>query len=161
MLDCEKFNPGEAMVKSYLESTGRTVIDMTNNPEYWLQDVDFLAIKGNRTEKIEVKFDWNINKYRSMFVELMANIEKKQPGWIDSTKADFIFYVDAISLDCHIVKPVDLRQYIATNDYQVKYCSKDKYKTTSGAIVPLKDFSEKYAITTISLQPFAENIKAR
>lgn len=36
MLDCEKYNPGEAMVKAYLESTGRTVIDVSKNSEYWL-----------------------------------------------------------------------------------------------------------------------------
>lgn len=97
MLDCEKYNPGEAMVKAYLESTGRTVIDVSKNSEYWLQDIDFIAIRGERTDKIEVKYDRNMCRYNSMFVELKSNIEKNIPGWIDTTKADFIFYVDAVS----------------------------------------------------------------
>lgn len=97
MLDCKKYNPGEAMVKAYLESTGRTVIDVSKNSEYWLQDIDFIAIRGERTDKIEVKYDRNMCRYNSMFVELKSNIEKNIPGWIDTTKADFIFYVDAVS----------------------------------------------------------------
>lgn len=97
MLDCEKYNPGEAMVKAYLESTGRTVIDVSKNSEYWLQDIDFIAIRGERTDKIEVKYDRNMCRYNSMFVELKSNIENNIPGWIDTTKADFIFYVDAVS----------------------------------------------------------------
>ena len=96
MLDCEKYNPGEAMVKAYLESTGRTVIDVSKNSEYWLQDIDFIAIRGERTDKIEVKYDRNMCRYNSLFVELKSNIEKNIPGWIDTTKADFIFYVDAV-----------------------------------------------------------------
>lgn len=58
------------MVKEYLESTGRAVIDVSKNRDYWLQDIDFLAVKGERTEKIEVKYDHNIHKYAAMFVEL-------------------------------------------------------------------------------------------
>lgn len=159
MLDCQKYNPGEAMVKEYLESTGRAVIDVSKNRDYWLQDIDFLAVKGERTEKIEVKYDRNIHKYAAMFVELQANIEKGQPGWIDTTKADFIFYVDAISQDCHIVKPQDLRTYIATNKYQVKYCHKDGYKTTSGAIIPLEDFAKQFRVVSINLCRFGQDLK--
>lgn len=154
MLDCEKYNPGEAMAKAYLESTGRTVIDVSKNSDYWLQDIDFIAIRGNKIDKIEVKYDRNMYRYNSMFVELKANIEKNVPGWIDTTKADFIFYIDAVSAACYIVRPDDLRSYIATNAHQVKYCHKDGYKTSSGAIVPLKPFAEQYAVKTIDLKKY-------
>ena len=154
MLDCEKFNPGEALVKQYLQDIGRTVIDVSKNSDYWVQDIDFIAIKGQLTEKIEVKYDRNMNRYQSMFVELKSNIEKGLPGWIDTTKADFIFYVDAVSLDCYIVRPQDLRDYISTHDYQIRYCSKDGYKTSSGAIVPLKEFSSHYRLTRKNLKKY-------
>lgn len=35
MRDCDKFNPGEAMVKEYLKSTGRAVLDVSKNCDYW------------------------------------------------------------------------------------------------------------------------------
>lgn len=154
MLDCKKYNPGEAMVKAYLESTGRTVIDVSKNSEYWLQDIDFIAIRGERTDKIEVKYDRNMCRYNSMFVELKSNIEKNIPGWIDTTKADFIFYVDAVSAQCYIVRPMDLKSYIARNAHQVKYCYKDGYKTSSGAIVPLSLFSKQYDVKVVDLKKY-------
>lgn len=147
MLDCEKFNPGEEMTKKYLKSIGRTVIDVSKNQDYWLQDIDLIAINGQITERIEVKYDRNINHYHSFFVELQSNIERNQPGWIDTTKADFIFYIDAVSCDCYIIRPQDLRDYISKNDYQVRYCRKDGYKTSSGAIVPVEAFASQYTMT--------------
>ena len=105
MLDCEKFNPGEWMVKQYLQDTGRTVIDVSKNGDYWSQGIDLIALRGQRTEKIEVKYCFNIHRYHSFFIELIANKEKGEPGWIDYTKSDFIFYVDAISGDCILYTP--------------------------------------------------------
>ena len=155
MLDCEKFNPGEWMVKQYLQDTGRTVIDVSKNGDYWSQGIDLIAIQGQRTEKIEVKYCSNIHRYHSFFIELIANKEKGEPGWIDYTKSDFIFYVDAISGDCHIIHPNEIRDYLATHDYQTKECHKDRYKTTIGAIVPVEAFSKEYYIKTISLKKYA------
>ena len=155
MRDCDKFNPGEAIVKQYLEDTGRTVIDVSKNSDYWTQGIDFLALKGEKVEKIEVKYCFNINRYHSFFIELLANKEKNQPGWIDYTKSDFIFYVDAISKECHIIHPFEIRDYLAKHDYQTKECFKDGYKISVGAIVPLKEFSQEYYIKTISLEKYA------
>lgn len=155
MLDCMKYNPGEAMVKQYLQSTGRTVIDVSKNGDYWSQGIDLIAIRGQNTEKIEVKYCFNINHYHSFFIELIANKEKHEPGWIDYTKSDFIFYVDAISKECYIIHPHEIRSYLATHDYQIRECHKDVYKTTVGAIVPVEEYGKEYYIKTISLDKFA------
>ena len=144
MLDCEKYNPGEAMVKQYLKDTGRTVIDVSKTNDYWSQGIDLIALKGQRTEKIEVKYCFNINRFHSFFIELIANQEKKKPGGIDYTKSDFIFYVDAISNDCYIIHPNEIRDYLATHDYETRGCHKDKYKSTLGAIVPVEAFGKEY-----------------
>lgn len=154
MLDCEKFNPGEWMVKQYLQDTGRTVIDVSKNNDYWSQGIDLLTIKGQQTEKIEVKYCSNINRYHSFFIELIANQEKNEPGWIDYTKSDFIFYVDAISKDCYILHPQEIRDYLSTHDYETRVCHKDKYKSTLGAIVPVEAFSKEYYMKTISLKQY-------
>ena len=86
---------------------------------------------------------------------MIANREKHEPGWIDYTKSDFIFYVDAISSDCHIIIPNDIRDYLATHDYSTRECHKDGYKTSVGAIVPVEAFSKEYYIKTISLKKYA------
>ena len=155
MLDCEKYNPGEAMVKQYLKDTGRTVIDVSKTDDYWSQGIDLIAIRGQRTEKIEVKYCFNIHRYHSFFIELLSNEEKNQPGWIDYTKSDFIFYVDAISNECYIFYPQDIRDYLATHEYSTRECHKDKYKTSIGAIVPVEAFSKEYYLKTISLEKYA------
>lgn len=155
MLDCEKYNPGEAMVKQYLKDTGRSVIDVSKSDDYWSQGIDLIAIKGQRTEKIEVKYCFNIHRYHSFFIELIANKEKHEPGWIDYTKSDFIFYVDAIGNDCHIIHPQEIRDYLATHDYEIKECHKDIYKTSVGAIVPVEAFSNEYYHKVISFEKYA------
>lgn len=155
MRDCDKFNPGEEMVKQYLKSTGRTVLDVSKNRDYWSQGIDLISIKGQQTEKIEVKYCFNINHYHSFFIELLANKEKCEPGWIDYTKSDFIFYVDAVSKDCHIIHPFEIREYLATHDYQTRECHKDKYKISVGAIVPLEEYGKEYYIKTINLKKYA------
>lgn len=154
MLDCEKYNPGEEMVKQYLQDTGRTVIDVSKHHDYWSQGIDFIALKGQKIERIEVKYCYNINRYHSFFIELLANKEKHKPGWIDYTKSDYIFYVDAISKDCHILHPQEIRDYLATHDYSTRECHKDKYKTSVGAIVPVEAFGKEYYIKTISLKKY-------
>ena len=152
MLDCEKYNKGEAAVKEYLENSGTTVIDVSKNPAYWVQDVDFLAVKGKTVEKIEVKQDSYINSSQCFFIELMTDEARGKPGWIDITKADYIYYVDTKTLDCYIFSPYDMRQYLARNEYAVKRCYKDVYKVSSGAIIPLLDFAMQYQLDKITLK---------
>lgn len=154
-LDCNKFNIGEYVIKQYLqEDCGETVIDVSKNKDYWVQDVDFLAVKGNRTTKIEVKYDNNLNYYQSFFIELLSNVDKMKPGWIDYTKADYIFYFDTVSYMCYVMKPDDLRQWISNNEYNVKYCRKDGYKSSSGAIVPIDSYEKQFTLKKIDLSKY-------
>lgn len=102
-----------------------------------------------------MKYCFNIHRYHSFFIELLANKERHEPGWIDYTKSDFIFYVDAVSGDCHIILPNDIRDYLATHDYSTRECYKDGYKTSVGAIVPVEAFGKEYYIKTISLEKYA------
>ena len=154
-LDCNKFNIGEYVVKQFLQNEcGETVIDVSKNKDYWIQEVDFLSVKGNRTNKIEVKYDNNVYNYQSFFVELLSNVEKQKPGWIDYTKADYIFYLDTVSYMCYVMKPEDLREWLSKNEYQVKFCYKDGYKSSSGAIVPINSFEKQYTLRKIDLSHY-------
>lgn len=154
-LDCNKFNIGEYVIKQYLQKDcGETVIDVSKNKDYWVQDVDFLAVKGEKTNKIEVKYDNYINNFHSFFIELFSNVDKQKPGWIDYTKADYIFYFDTVSYMCYVMKPADLREWLSKNEYQVRYCHKDGYKTSSGAIVPIDSYEKQYPIRKIDLSKY-------
>ena len=156
-LDCNKFNIGEAVVKRYLEEDcGETVIDVSKNKDYWVQDVDFLVVKGNKSNKIEVKYDRCMYYTGNFFIELMSNIEQHRPGWIDYTKADYLFYFDPISYLCYVMKLADLRNWIQEHDYQIKYCRKDGYKTSSGAIVPIDEYKKDYEMKVIDLNKYKQ-----
>ena len=151
MLDCNKYNEGEALVQSYLQDHGFTVIDVSKDQDYWIQDVDFIVVKGSSTEKVEVKYDSYINRTGSFFIELKADEKKNRPGWIDITKADWIYYVDAKSKACYVFQPDDMRKYLANNPYSVKRCYKDGYKVSCGAIVSIDDFRYQYPLMKLQL----------
>lgn len=155
-LDCQDPNNigaiCEAAVKQYLDEKGYSITDVSKNKEYWLQDVDLLATKGASTLKIEVKGERQIHKYQSFFIELMADEERNKAGWIDITKADYIFYMDGITFDCYVFKPQDMRNYLAKNSYSIKRCYKDGYKVSVGAIVPITPFAEQYELHRIKIK---------
>ena len=140
------FNKKEYSNKGILYTTVRVEKDVSLRTEYYWHP----GVPG-----FDLKYCFNINHYHSFFIELLANKEKCEPGWIDYTKSDFIFYVDAISNDCHIIHPFDIRNYLATHDYQTRECHKDKYKISVGDIVPLEEFGKEYYIKTISLKKYA------
>lgn len=157
ILNCNMPNKGEWLVKEYLERNGYDVIDVSKNKEYWVQDVDFIAVKGEKQTKIEVKYDGWIYKTRNMFIELLTDIDKNKCGWIDYCKADVLFYVDAITHICYVVKLKDIRDYINKYSYQTKIsvdttASGQIYKCSKGALINIDMMSIMYDVEIISLE---------
>lgn len=154
MLDCMKPNKGEQLVKHYLESQGYAVIDVSKNKEYWIQDIDFLAIRGQQTIKIEVKYDSWIHKTRNLFIELMSDIDANKGGWIDFCKADYIYYVDAVGQVCYVIALDAIKDYLKRYSYQVKECvDRDSqgriYKRSTGALINVDKMKELYNMKII------------
>ncbi len=144
MLDCEKPNKGEQLVKLFLEKEGYFVIDVSKDQHYWSQDIDFIAIKGDNTIKVEVKYDSWIHKTNNLFIELMSDVDRNKSGWIDYCKADYLFYVDAVDNTCYVISLDDVRVYLKHYPYKVKECidrNKSGYiiKRSQGALINIDD----------------------
>ena len=151
MLDCQKPNKGEQLVKEYLEQHGYSVIDVSKDQHYWSQDIDFIAIKGTETIKIEVKYDTWIHSSRNLFIELLADVDRNKCGWIDYCKADYLYYVDAVDNSCYVIALEDVREYLKIYPYQIKnHIEKNKF--SQGALVNIDFMSKIYDVGKLNLQ---------
>ena len=111
--------------------------DVTRDRAYQEIDIDFIAERDGMTHTIQVKYDTQIHKYHSIFAELFSDVEKGKKGWVKVTEADFIFYVDPVKKMCYAFSPDDLRHYLEYHTFQTRTCDRDRYKYSSGAIVPV------------------------
>lgn len=150
MLDCEKPNKGEQLVKHYLEKEGYCVIDVSKNSHYWSQDIDFIVIKGLATISIEVKYDSWIHSTRNLFIELLSDVHQNKCGWIDYCKADYLYYVDSVDSTCYVISLKDVRDYLANYPYKIKYHN-EKRKVSQGALLNIDVMSLLYEVKSIKL----------
>lgn len=150
---------GEIKAYNYLISQGYTVRDVTDNSDYWYQDIDFIAQKNEICKTLEVKWDYRISETHNMFIEQITNIDKgyeSGKGWYRYCKSDEIWYGDAINNIFYVFRFDDLKHYIDTNN-----CFKRKsadynncgevIKVSQGYIVPINDFKNKYQVQEIKL----------
>lgn len=150
-------NIGEQYAFNYLVENGYSVQDVTNNPEYFYQDIDLIATDESGTHSIEVKWDKRISQTGNMFIETSSNVEEQQDGWFKFCKADLIFYGDSKNMIFYVFSLNDLKEYIDT--YKTEQRSATDYRSNGsirklslGEIVPIKDFSSKYNVQIIYLQ---------
>ena len=159
------FREGETLAKQCLEKNGFTVIDRSDQPEYWAKDIDITAEKKGFSAEIEVKWDNWISKTGTMFLELLTNIQENKQGWANYTEADFIFYGDAKNKLFYVFGADDMRKYLREHkeDYQLKiandYNSFDGSirKQSLGAIVPIGLFRQKVKVQEIRIQERLKN----
>lgn len=104
---------GEELVQQFLAAHGVEVTDVSNEPEYWAQDIDFIAQYKGVTKKIEVKYDTYIGRTGNLFLEYITDVENKKPGWFTYTKADELYYIDAQSRIIYVINIDQLRDYVA------------------------------------------------
>lgn len=148
---------GECSAYNYLQKQGYKVIDTTQEPEYWTQDIDLIAIKDGKETTIEVKWDNVINKSGNLFVETETDIDKGKNGWFKFCKADLLFYGDAKKNIFYVIKMSDLRDFIEKhNSLQQRRAGDYNYKgelkkVSNGILVPIKKLSQEYNVQVIFL----------
>lgn len=137
---------GETAVYNYLIAHNFAVEDVSDNPAYWSQDIDFIAQKGEKTALIEVKNDQHINRTGNAFIEHTQDIDKETDGWIKITSADELWYRDAWSGVVFVIMMDDLRAFIEANKdrlQQRKAKPNAVGKVSQGYLVPIVEL-EKY-----------------
>lgn len=154
------YEQGEELARQCLIANGFQIIDRRANPEYWAKDIDFTAIKGNRSADIEIKWDNRMHQSGAFFFELITDIEKQKPGWATYTGADYIFYGDAVGMVFYIFPVGAMRQYLKNHygEYNTRRAT-DYNRTTGavrkqslGAVVPLAAFQQEVPVQVLNIQ---------
>ena len=126
---------GEQLIIQFLESAGCLVTDVSNEPEYWAQDIDLLVEKCGRCSSIEVKTDNRISRTRNLFVETFNPRSIDQAGWLFFSKAELLYYLDSENLIVYVFRLDELRAFVERNRRNLKTAY--VYDGAEGWLVPL------------------------
>ena len=135
---------GERLFQQIMESRNYKVIDVSDNPEYWAKDIDFIVTSPTtgETKTFEVKFDKRINKTGNLYLELVNVNSKGGNGWFEFCQADYLAYGDATTNIFYIIPLLELREKVQHMPKQLAQCGNDSI----GQLVSLKSISGIYEI---------------
>ena len=145
----------EEKVIKYLRGIVNTlfVVDARKDAACQVLDTDairvFLSGEKIEVESFEIKVDFKMNSTGNLFVE------EGKKGWLEKTRADFIFYLDAISAEAYVIPLDRLKEYVKANS------AKLEKKTVStvdfggyeveGTLVPLKGLRDNVPVIIYDL----------
>ena len=74
---------GESLFKQIMLERGYSVNDVSNNPEYWYKDIDFIITSPTtgQTKSFEVKWDSRINSTGNLYLEISNIYSQGGKGW--------------------------------------------------------------------------------
>lgn len=134
----------ESIVKKNLEKRGFEVIDLSDKKIYQKIDVDFMIKRGNSKMLIEVKADYEMNKTGNIFLE--DGMERKTgfyPGWLRKSKADLLWYHDAVKNIGYVLHFRKMANDVA-NIYGIKKFNNLRDDCIGyGYVVPADDLAKK------------------
>lgn len=148
---------GEQLVQQFLEQHGVEVTDVSDQPEYWAQDIDLIGQCNGVTKKIEVKYDTWVGRTNNLFLEFVTDVDQKKPGWFSYTKADELYYVDATNRIIYVIPLNQLRDYVARAYYIKEASAYDFYqdgsirKESKGYLVKLDSLKQSVKIKQYQL----------
>ena len=131
---------GEQLFQQKLQNKGYTVEDVSNNPNYWNKDIDFIVTSPTTgaVKTFEVKWDSRINKSGNLYLELVNMYSKGTKGWFDFCQADYLAYGDAANSIFYIIPLLELRERVKKLPKQIAQCGNDSI----GQLVSLKSISD-------------------
>lgn len=111
---------GEKLAKDIMEARGWEVTDVSDNPEYWKKDIDFIVRNPENGHVItmEVKWDSRISKTGNLFLETYSNGGR---GWFEYCEADYLAYGDAASRCFYILPLLELRELVASKRFELAF----------------------------------------
>lgn len=135
---------GEQLFAQIMQQKGYIVEDVSNNPEYWYRDIDFIVTSSTsgETKTFEVKWDSKISNTGNLYLELTSLYSKGGRGWFEFCEADYLAYGDAVTKVFYIIDMEQLRQAANNLPFRSARCGNDSI----GQLVALKDIQ---AITQI------------
>ena len=76
---------GESLFQQRMYEMGYGVNNVSNNPDYWYKDIDFIVTspKTGVVKSFEIKWDSRINSTGNLYLELTNVHSKGGKGWFD------------------------------------------------------------------------------
>ena len=138
-------NLGEQVFSFKMKEIGFKVDNVSNNPDYWSKDIDFIITSpSGNTRTFEVKYDNRLHQTGNIYLELTNIHSQGGRGWFDFCQADFLAYGDADSRRFYIIPLTKLREYINNLPQRAASCGKD----STGLLVRIDDI---YDIITATI----------
>lgn len=131
---------GENLFKQIMESRSYKVVDVSDSPEFWDKDIDFIITSSTSgaTKTFEIKWDSRINKTGNLYLELNNIHSKGGKGWFNFCQADYLAYGDAAAKVFYIIPLLELRERVKKLPYRQATCGQDSI----GQLVSLDDIQD-------------------
>lgn len=128
---------GEKLFKEFLEKSGKSCQDVSDDPKYQKDDIDFI-VKGKRGKDIsfEVKNDSKIAYTGNIFYESVSNVDYGTIGCFEKTKADFIVICSEQESKFYLIEANALREFVSKNKNSLRYISRVEGSNSAGYLVP-------------------------
>ena len=131
---------GEQLFKQIMESRKYTIKDVSNDPDFWYRDIDFIAESpfSGDIKTFEVKWDTKIHQTGNLYLERSNIRSKGGAGWFDFCEADYLAYGDAVNKLFYVIPMKELRERADQLPYRSASCGYD----STGQLVSLKDIED-------------------
>ena len=135
-----KGRAGELLFKEIMQARAYQVEDVSNNPDYWHKDIDFVITSPTTgaVKTFEVKWDSCINSTGNLYLELTNIHSRGGKGWFNFCQADYLAYGDAVNKVFYIIPFADLKERVAQMQCRVARCGAD----STGKLVQLDKIAD-------------------
>ena len=135
---------GERLFQQQMQNKGYIVEDVSNNSDYWNNDIDFIVTSPTTgaVKTFEVKWDSRLNKTGNLYLELVNVNSKGGYGWFEFCQADYLAYGDATTNTFYIIPLLELREKVQHMPKQIAQCGNDSI----GQLVALSSLKNIYKI---------------
>lgn len=118
---------GEQLFQQRMEAKGYTVQDVSGDPQYQKQDIDFIVTSATtgETKTFEVKFDAKINRTGNLYLEFVNKNSTGALGWWEFCKADYLAYGNAKTKTFLVFNMQELRERFERLPKRVGFCGED------------------------------------
>ncbi len=139
----------------FLTDSGKTVINVADNPDYYKYGIDIIIKEQDKKICIDVKADTVINQTNNIFYELIecffSDKRDFKIGWAFNKYLSYIYYVDVVSWKLYIISLSKLNNFIY-NKQQIscRLIPHLRYKTI-GFLIPLWEIKDIMVVKDLSI----------
>lgn len=144
--DLKRGRFGEELVSRTFEALGYELKDVSDDSDFWIEDVDYLTADGI---KYEVKTDYRFHSTGNLALEsaiIYKSYQEEKLSWLWTSKADYFCFVDAEDdTKFYTISSKDLRHLVKTEHFR-RVLKDDGYKFIDLYLLPLLDYIECFNV---------------